>query len=174
MPVQTVDLRSALAHLHLPWPVGEGELRAAYRRLAMLHHPDRGGRHADFVRTQHSFEAVLAAIRDGGPAGAWRDEADEADEADRTDGADEADETDAADEADRAYRGFARGFGRSRRGNLWRVWRGRNVTVHTGRRGGFSYCVSADDEGPRFARRWFDTEDEAMHALWRAVREGGW
>jgi hypothetical protein len=159
MPVQAPDLRSALAHLRLSWPVNEEVLRVAYRRLALAHHPDRGGSHAEFVRVQHSYETILAAVRNNAPPGAssWRQEKGEG-----------------ADDADEGFQNFIDGFGRSRRGNLWRVWRGRNLTVHTGRRGGYSYCVGSDDEGPRFAGRWFRTEAEAMWALWRAVGEEDW
>jgi curved DNA-binding protein CbpA len=171
MPVQTPNLRTALAHLGLSWPVAESELRGAYRRLAFTHHPDRGGSHAEFVRVQGAYEAVLAAVRAGVGS----------DSQQRRPGPGSGPEARGSRQRPGpgpgdpdAFRAFVSGFGRSRRGNLWRMWRGHHITVHTGKRGGWSYCIGSDDEGPRFAGRWFDSEEEAMRGLWQAVREEDW
>jgi hypothetical protein len=39
----TEPLRQALTVLRLHWPTAEEALRAAFRKKALLHHPDRGG-----------------------------------------------------------------------------------------------------------------------------------
>jgi hypothetical protein len=69
------------------------------------------------------------------------------------------------------YDHFRKGFQRSRRGNLWRTWRGLTVTVF-GRRGAFHWCIS-DEGGPRWSpwRGWADEED-AVRAAWNEL-EGG-
>jgi hypothetical protein len=155
MPVRMMDLRTALAYLGLSWPVDEGVLRSTYRRLALQHHPDRGGAHADFVRVQEAYEAALAALRCGESPRSWQN--------DPEDGADET-------EADESFATFVRGFRTSRKGNRWREWRGAHLTVYSGRYGGFSYCIKTDS-GPRFAGEWFNTRDAAFAALWQEAQE---
>jgi curved DNA-binding protein CbpA len=150
-----MDLRSALAHLGLSWPVDEDGLRTTYRRLALQHHPDRGGNHGDFVRVQGAYEAVLAALRSGEWPRGWQNYA-----GGRTD------ET----KADESYEAFAAGFMRSRKGNLWREWRDSVLTIYGGRYGGFSYCIKTDS-GPRFAGEWFDSRSAAMSALWQEAQD---
>jgi hypothetical protein len=61
------------------------EIRAAYRRAARRHHPDRGGTHADMVRANEAwkvlsdpvrraaYDAVLTAPADGDARRAWED-----------------------------------------------------------------------------------------------------
>lgn len=70
---------------------------------------------------------------------------------------------------------FSEGFGRSHKGNLWRKYMladGREVTltVHYQSDGRFGYCL-ADRGGPHFSDRLFDSEDDAMCALWEAVKQ---
>lgn len=36
----------------------QGEITAAYRRLAAVHHPDKGGDTAQFQRIQHAYETL--------------------------------------------------------------------------------------------------------------------
>lgn len=43
------------------------EVRAAYRRLAMQHHPDRGGGPEEFQRVKAAFEALRAKHGVAGP-----------------------------------------------------------------------------------------------------------
>jgi hypothetical protein len=78
------------------------------------------------------------------------------------------DETFDRDWAETMYGTFRRGFRRSRRGNLWRPWRGLTLTVFE-RRGGFHWCI-ADGDGARFSPwdGWQD-EEEAIRALWDEV-----
>jgi hypothetical protein len=44
------------------WPVTPEELRAAYHKLALERHPDRGGTHAKFVDLQRAHDAAKAAL----------------------------------------------------------------------------------------------------------------
>src|SRR5207247_8118995 len=49
----------------------EDDIRAAYRRLAMKHHPDRGGDEKAFVKIQAAYEqafALAGGIADRPPA----------------------------------------------------------------------------------------------------------
>lgn len=48
----------ALAVLGLREGCGPEEVRAAYKRLALLHHPDKGGSQEEFVRLKEAFECV--------------------------------------------------------------------------------------------------------------------
>jgi hypothetical protein len=140
--------------MQLSWPVTEERLRAAYRRLALTTHPDRGGSHAEFVEVQNCFEAVLAAIQSGAgrPSDGWV--------AEEEDGGETTWET--------AYRRFRAGFRRSRKSNLWRRWGRFNVTVFPSRFGGYCYCI-ADSDGPAFSNYSHDSEDEAILSVWHCV-----
>lgn len=40
----------------------EKEITAAYRRLAMLHHPDRGGDAGEFQKIQTAYETAKALV----------------------------------------------------------------------------------------------------------------
>lgn len=65
-----------------------------------------------------------------------------------------------------AMRDFRDGFKRSKRGNLWRNFRGLTLTVF--RRAGdnwFAWSI-ADEEGPRYSPHAWETEEEAIGALW--------
>lgn len=42
------------------------EVRAAYKRLAMKHHPDRNGDPQEFLRVQAAYEALRAKSERGG------------------------------------------------------------------------------------------------------------
>jgi hypothetical protein len=70
-----------------------------------------------------------------------------------------------------AYGDFREGFQRSRKGNLWRAWRGLTVTVFE-RRDAFHWCIS-DGGGPRRSPwpGWAD-EEGAVRAAWDEL-EGG-
>ena len=41
------------------WPVDEAELKAAWRKLAMQHHPDRGGDTATFIAAKAAYETAV-------------------------------------------------------------------------------------------------------------------
>jgi hypothetical protein len=66
---------------------------------------------------------------------------------------------------------FAAGFRRSRKGNLWRRYGGRTLTVFGGV-DSFSWCI-ADGERRRFSRGSYDSERSALSALWCEVEGGG-
>lgn len=60
---------------------------------------------------------------------------------------------------------FADGFARSRKGNLWRTWEGKTVTVFAREDGGFAWCI-ADDEGQLQYSSWvYEDEQEAIIGL---------
>ena len=45
--------------LHLAPSATNEEIRTAYRKLAMLHHPDRGGNIATFQKIKEAYERLL-------------------------------------------------------------------------------------------------------------------
>jgi hypothetical protein len=153
-------LREALQLLRLAWPPTDETLVSAWRKRALEVHPDRGGNHQQFVAVQQAREVVEGALRQGLPkapsGGGWREDEEEDDEP--------------GSYAAAAYARFCRGMRRSQRGNLWREWDGRTVTVFA-KRGGFHWCISEDDE-PTWSRPWsgWPTEEAASRALWEALR----
>ena len=67
---------------------------------------------------------------------------------------------------------FKAAFKRSHRGNLWRRYEGRTLTVFK-REGDGRYAWSiADENGPRFSRESFETEEDALGNLAFAVGIG--
>lgn len=62
---------------------------------------------------------------------------------------------------------------RSPKGNLWRHWEGATVSIYR-RRDGFGWCI-ADEDGPRYSQRAYETEADAITAAGEAlgVGEGG-
>jgi hypothetical protein len=59
---------------------------------------------------------------------------------------------------------FEAGFGRSRRGNLWRTWDGLTLTVFERPSGEFEWCV-AEGDSLRFSSGGWASEEEALVAL---------
>jgi hypothetical protein len=153
-------LREALQLLHLGWPPTDETLVTAWRQRALETHPDRGGDHKTFVAVQAAYEAVQEALKWGLPrapsGGGWHEDEDDDDEHDSY--------------AAAAYSRFRRGLRRSARGNLWRLWDGKTVTVFA-KRGGYHWCISEDDE-PTWSRPWsgWPSEEAACQALWRALQ----
>lgn len=45
--------------LQVQWPCSEEEIKAAWRRLALEHHPDRGGSQSEFIRIKTAYEAAI-------------------------------------------------------------------------------------------------------------------
>jgi hypothetical protein len=81
-----------------------------------------------------------------------------------------------AEERQALLEAFCEGFTRSRKGNLWRLWddgEGRvvNLTVFWNR-GGFVWCIASADD-PRYSADRYETEIEAIEALWWELYEGG-
>jgi len=54
------DRAADLAALGLPGDADEKAMRAAYRRLAIANHPDRGGSHAAMSRINEAFDRLTA------------------------------------------------------------------------------------------------------------------
>lgn len=44
------------------WPVSRDEIKSAYKRLALVHHPDRGGDPSAFMALENAYRAALAAL----------------------------------------------------------------------------------------------------------------
>jgi hypothetical protein len=149
-------LREALGLLRLGWPPTDETLVMAWRKRALETHPDRGGDHKAFVAVQGAREVVEEALRWGLPrapsaAGGYGHEEEH------------------GGYAEAAYARFRAGMRRSRRGNLWREWGGKTVTVFV-KRGGHHWCISENDE-PRWSP-WagYPGEEAACQALWRALQ----
>lgn len=63
---------------------------------------------------------------------------------------------------------FVTGFRRSKRGNLWRVYAGRTLTVFRRTDGRWGWCV-ADDYGTDFSSGGYLETADAIAALWERV-----
>jgi hypothetical protein len=61
-------LRQALTLLRLRWPTTEEALRAAFRKKALLHHPDRGGDPREFGALQAARDHVARVLAGELPA----------------------------------------------------------------------------------------------------------
>ena len=53
--------------LELSWPCTRAEVRRAYRRLALVRHPDRGGTDASFHELTQAYDAALRAVEAAWP-----------------------------------------------------------------------------------------------------------
>jgi hypothetical protein len=66
IPVDSLESSASDSHwaaaLDVGWPCSLTDLRSAYRRLARVHHPDRGGDPAAFVRLKRGLEGALRAF----------------------------------------------------------------------------------------------------------------
>jgi hypothetical protein len=62
---------------------------------------------------------------------------------------------------------FRDGFQVSRKGNLWRTWRGRTLTVFRRADGDWAWCIH-DGKAARYSGAFAD-EAEAFDDLWEAV-----
>jgi hypothetical protein len=60
---------------------------------------------------------------------------------------------------------FLKGFERSKRGNLWRHYRGLNITVFERGDGYYSWSIGSTD-GVRFSPGWYEEEGDALASLW--------
>lgn len=60
---------------------------------------------------------------------------------------------------------------RSKRGNLWRYWEGKTVTIFARPQGGYAWCVvSGDDKW--YSPGGFSTESEALDSVGEAIGVG--
>jgi hypothetical protein len=64
---------------------------------------------------------------------------------------------------------FERSFRRSAKGNLWRKYEGKLLTIFSRNDGDYGWCISVDGDPPKFSPGGYETEDEAMRALWFEV-----
>jgi hypothetical protein len=147
-------LRAALLRLQLAWPPTAEALRRAYRRLALPHHPDRGGEPKDFIATKDAHDRVAEALAHGLP------------QPPPPPGPEPEPWSDAWDE-------FRAGFRPSRAGNLWQKWDDLVVTVFR-RAGRFHWCIDDCTDRPRFSRgAGWRTRGDAMRDLWEALDDYG-
>lgn len=70
-----------------------------------------------------------------------------------------------------AWNEFETGFRRSKRGNLWQQRDGASLTVFERADGWYGWCVAGPEGDKRFSSSAYETEDEAMGALFDEVRE---
>ncbi|MSR55050.1 MAG: hypothetical protein EXS09_17435 [Gemmataceae bacterium] len=68
---------------------------------------------------------------------------------------------------------FEAGFRSSRKGNYWRRWEGRTLTIFRRDDNTFSWVIAGDD-GPRFSPSKYETEVEAMSSLASELEVGEW
>jgi hypothetical protein len=65
---------------------------------------------------------------------------------------------------------FRAGFGRSKKGNLWRHYEGRNLTMFRRRDDSYAWVIGDDLEGgPQFSQDSWETEADAMEDLAREL-----
>jgi hypothetical protein len=48
--------------LGVPWPCTEDDLKAVWKKLALQHHPDRGGRQEDFIRVKAAYDQACERL----------------------------------------------------------------------------------------------------------------
>jgi hypothetical protein len=48
--------------LGVSWPCSKTNLKMVWKRLALLHHPDRGGNQDEFIRVKIAYEAAIQRI----------------------------------------------------------------------------------------------------------------
>ena len=144
------DVRAALRRLNLAWPADAASLTSAYRRKVKVAHPDRGGSSEEFRKIVDAKELVERVLAGEVPA--------------------EEPEPEWYHQADSAFEVWRDGFRRSQRGNLWRKDGDRVLTIFAYRqnKGRYGWCIATDD-GPRFSRSKFWTEEQAIESLWTEV-----
>jgi hypothetical protein len=64
---------------------------------------------------------------------------------------------------------FRAGFKRSTKGNLWGRWQEVTLTIFP-QRHGYAWCI-ADEDGPAYSLGVYQTEAEAVAALWRELND---
>jgi len=63
---------------------------------------------------------------------------------------------------------FIRGFERSKKGNLWRYFKGMTLSVFSRKDAWFAWSI-ADTNGPRYSLEAYPTERLALYALMREL-----
>lgn len=48
--------------LGVSWPCSEADLKMVWKRLALKHHPDRGGNQEEFIRVKTAYDAAIQRI----------------------------------------------------------------------------------------------------------------
>ena len=67
---------------------------------------------------------------------------------------------------------FESGFQRSGRGNLWRYWEDRTVSVFKRRDDRYGWCIASGDYQKEWAPESYESEDDALGALRYALGVG--
>lgn len=67
-PYWLTVLEPHLAVLDLAWPCSRTDVRAAYRRLALVRHPDTGGEHRAFIALKKAFDEAIRLLNAYFPA----------------------------------------------------------------------------------------------------------
>jgi hypothetical protein len=58
----TIRLPSFAKTLGITWPCSPEDLKATWRKLALQHHPDRGGRPEEFIRIKAAYDQACGRI----------------------------------------------------------------------------------------------------------------
>jgi len=64
---------------------------------------------------------------------------------------------------------FETGFRRSKKGNLWREYDGKTLSVFPRSDDTFGWCIASGDDNKQFSSRGYETEEEAIEALGRML-----
>lgn len=58
------EVRLWLPDLELAWPCNVTDVTSAFRRLALIHHPDMGGNASDFIRIKLAYDRLKVLLGD--------------------------------------------------------------------------------------------------------------
>lgn len=57
--VNTLKRSNSHEILQIYPPVTEEEVKSAYRKLCLVHHPDKGGKNEDFIKLHNAYQELL-------------------------------------------------------------------------------------------------------------------
>jgi len=57
--VNTLKRSNSHEILQIYPPVTEEEVKSAYRKLCLVHHPDKGGKNDDFIKLNNAYQELL-------------------------------------------------------------------------------------------------------------------
>ena len=58
-PVHTIKKSRSHEILQIEPPVTEDDIKKAYRRLCLIHHPDKGGSNDEFIKINEAYNELL-------------------------------------------------------------------------------------------------------------------
>ena len=58
-PVHTMKKSRSHEILQIEPPVTEDDIKKAYRRLCLIHHPDKGGSNDEFIKINNAYNELL-------------------------------------------------------------------------------------------------------------------